>query len=395
VTSREEEYVTAGTKLRFGLAVRILPPGADEVDGILKIRGATEQLTSRLHEEAVRKRPRSPLMLSLMSADGSSSSSATEDLARDVFRRYVDHAFEGLPAEEKAQKTAALRWLARTMMRLNVSDVWLERMDPSWLSERWEQWASRYLSIATIVTLQVLCVAGVMVALDRPMRITVGVTSCAVAVALVLTKGYRVKPMESLRWSLRRAVRRLPLDLSVGLAVGAILGLAGDFAANVVLGALGAMCLTITSALEPAERQARVRPNEGVWRSLRYGVWFSLLLAPTVPLIVAYGILPHLATDQASAFGSSTLDYRLQVFLTICAFGVAVLFMVQGGAAALFHFILRLLLSIRTPMPIRLVPFLDDCTARGLMRRIGGGYIFLHRTLLEHLAGEDPSAPVA
>src|SRR5204862_6606898 len=44
VTSREEEYVTAGTKLRFGLAVRILPPGEAEVDLILKSRGATGQL---------------------------------------------------------------------------------------------------------------------------------------------------------------------------------------------------------------------------------------------------------------------------------------------------------------------------------------------------------------
>jgi hypothetical protein len=190
-------------------------------------------------------------------------------------------------------------------------------------------------------------------------------------------------------------VRRLPLDLSIGLAVGVILGLvAGSLGANVALGVAGAMCLTIVSALEPAERQARVRPNEGVWRSLRYGLRFSLLLAPSVPLVVAYGVLPHLATDQA-AFGSSSLDYRLQVTLTLMALGIAVLFMAQGGAAAIFHYMVRLLLSIRTPLPFRLVPFLDDCTARGLMRRIGGGYIFLHRTLLEHLAGEGerPASP--
>jgi hypothetical protein len=35
--------------------------------------------------------------------------------------------------------------------------------------------------------------------------------------------------------------------------------------------------------------------------------------------------------------------------------------------------VVRVLLAVRTPVPLRLVPFLDECTARGLMRRIGGG----------------------
>lgn len=392
VTSREEEYVSTGVKLCFGLAVRILPPSEEEVDRILKSRGAPDRLASLLHEEAARKRPQSPLMLSLMSADGASAPSATEDLARDVYDRYVEHAFHGLPAEQKLRKTAALRVLARAMIRLNTSDLWLERMDSSWLSRPWEQRTSRYLSIAAIVILQVLCVGGVAEALDRPPRITIAVTFSAVLAVLVLTRGYRrVKPMESLRWSLRRAIRRLPIDLGLGLLIGGIVGLVDNFAANAAMGVLGALSLTVISALEPAERQARVRPNEGVLRSLRYGLWFSLLLPPVTSVIFAYGIFPKLATDPAGSFGSSTLDHSLQVTLTLLAFGIAILFMLQGGAAVIFHYMVRLFLALRTPLPLRLVPFLDECTERGLLRRIGGGYIFLHRTLLEHLAHEGSS----
>jgi hypothetical protein len=37
-------------------------------------------------------------------------------------------------------------------------------------------------------------------------------------------------------------------------------------------------------------------------------------------------------------------------------------------------------------LPWRLVPWLDEMVARGLLRRVGGGYIFIHRSLLEYFA---------
>ena len=43
-------------------------------------------------------------------------------------------------------------------------------------------------------------------------------------------------------------------------------------------------------------------------------------------------------------------------------------------------------------MPLRYVPFLDYCAERILLRKVGGGYIFIHRTFLEHMARIDPDA---
>jgi hypothetical protein len=34
----------------------------------------------------------------------------------------------------------------------------------------------------------------------------------------------------------------------------------------------------------------------------------------------------------------------------------------------------------------RLVPFLDHCVDLIFLRRVGGGYIFVHRLLMEHFA---------
>ena len=37
-------------------------------------------------------------------------------------------------------------------------------------------------------------------------------------------------------------------------------------------------------------------------------------------------------------------------------------------------------------LPWRLVPFLDHCVDLIFLRRVGGGYIFVHRLLMEHFA---------
>jgi hypothetical protein len=40
-------------------------------------------------------------------------------------------------------------------------------------------------------------------------------------------------------------------------------------------------------------------------------------------------------------------------------------------------------------MPLNYVRFLDYCVDRVLLRRVGGGYMFIHRTMMEHIAGLD------
>jgi hypothetical protein len=44
------------------------------------------------------------------------------------------------------------------------------------------------------------------------------------------------------------------------------------------------------------------------------------------------------------------------------------------------------MLSRNGSLPLRLVPFLDECAERIFLRKVGGGYIFVHRLLMEHFA---------
>lgn len=57
-----------------------------------------------------------------------------------------------------------------------------------------------------------------------------------------------------------------------------------------------------------------------------------------------------------------------------------------GGWACLQHFTLRLILHRQNSIPWNYADFLDYAADRLFMQKVGGGYIFVHRMLLEHFA---------
>ena len=57
-----------------------------------------------------------------------------------------------------------------------------------------------------------------------------------------------------------------------------------------------------------------------------------------------------------------------------------------GGMAIIKHWMLRLILIANGYLPQHLLRFLDYCVERVFLRRVGGGYIFVHRLLMEHFA---------
>ena len=60
--------------------------------------------------------------------------------------------------------------------------------------------------------------------------------------------------------------------------------------------------------------------------------------------------------------------------------------LLYGGIACFQHFILRFLLWLNGFTPLLYVRFLDFAAERVFLRKVGGGYIFVHRMLLEHIA---------
>ena len=61
-----------------------------------------------------------------------------------------------------------------------------------------------------------------------------------------------------------------------------------------------------------------------------------------------------------------------------------------GGGACLQHLVLRLLIYRNGTAPWNYARFLDSCADRILLRKIGGGYIFIHRMLMDYFAALEP-----
>lgn len=64
---------------------------------------------------------------------------------------------------------------------------------------------------------------------------------------------------------------------------------------------------------------------------------------------------------------------------------------IRGGWAVLRQAILRWLLQRHHIFPRQTEAFLDDATSRILLRRVGGGYSFIHRLLMVYFADHDES----
>jgi hypothetical protein len=60
-----------------------------------------------------------------------------------------------------------------------------------------------------------------------------------------------------------------------------------------------------------------------------------------------------------------------------------------GGEAYLKHYVLRYLLIRSGAIPWHYIRFLEDATERILLRRVGGGYCFIHPLLLDYFAALD------
>lgn len=57
-----------------------------------------------------------------------------------------------------------------------------------------------------------------------------------------------------------------------------------------------------------------------------------------------------------------------------------------GGITVVRHIALRSVLTLTGHMPWRYARFLDYAAERIFLRKVGGGYIFVHRLLMEYFA---------
>ena len=156
-------------------------------------------------------------------------------------------------------------------------------------------------------------------------------------------------------------------------------------------------------AQEQIEDQDRQRFNQGVRRSARNSTIIGLLSGGIIGVLgflgywLSYGLNEGLSKGLSYGLNeglSKGLGDALSVVWLFAIGGGLFGWAVSGGWAVLRHVVLRWLLHRRQVFPWHAQVFLDDATARILLRRVGGGYSFIHRLLLEYFANlDDGNAP--
>ena len=203
------------------------------------------------------------------------------------------------------------------------------------------------------------------------------------------------KVVEAIRWSSRKAIDHLVVSAGVGLSVGLLLGLPTAISNGVIAGlhagviaglVFGGGLLLLTpfnSIVVPQlAEQTRLIANQGIWRSAWNGLMAGALTG--LGLGVVFGLLN--GSYNGLLIGTGSGIFFGVLFSLI--FGLS-----TGLSAFLRHFVLRFWLWRSTDVSLRLIPLLDEATERLLLRKVGGGYIFIHRLLLEYFASLKTTSP--
>jgi MFS family permease len=216
--------------------------------------------------------------------------------------------------------------------------------------------------------------------------------------------------VERVSWSLPRAVRSAAGSLSavVFLAVILVLSALGQSQDLIRIGLLVAIALGAPPALVTAvlggfeskeldDETRRLLPNQGIHHGGRTALVTAGLsaLASGLSIVLTFGVFGQaLNADISTILGGPVgrliedLPHHVQVAVVLGLIFASLYGLIgglaYGGYAFLSHFALRLTLWRELAMPLDYVRFLNYATDCILLRKVGGGYTFVHRLLQEY-----------
>ena len=229
-----------------------------------------------------------------------------------------------------------------------------------------------------------------------------------------LVGGFRqIKPVERASRPRKQLRRNLVSGLQFGLILTLILGLIYGFryglSGRLLDGLMFGLRMSLTFGLlfglvglmfgllfEPDTGLDRL--NSGGTQTPNHNIRLAAqhaLLAGLMVLIFASILRLSIApSDGLIAERNDWMSLRfghglLHIGLDLVAIGGVFVGLIGGGDIVVKHWIVRFALYLRGYAPWNYARFLDYCADRIFLRKVGGGYIFIHRLLLEHFAALD------
>jgi eukaryotic-like serine/threonine-protein kinase len=214
--------------------------------------------------------------------------------------------------------------------------------------------------------------------------------------------------VETISWKWSQFWKRTIPGSIFGLIVGLILGLIGglidglNYGLNYVLnyelinmlsvvlicGLIFALVSGLANGFADRIKVGKAFPNQGIKLSIRNSltaIFITFLTVGTV-LGLIFGLRIKLSTGFGTAL-STGLSAGLIVGLIV---GLN-----RGGSAVIKHYALRLILWLSGNTPLNFIKFLDHCAKLIFLKKVGGGYIFVHRMLLDYFADLTPQSTKA
>jgi hypothetical protein len=140
------------------------------------------------------------------------------------------------------------------------------------------------------------------------------------------------------------------------------------------------------------DMDTKIRPNEGFWRSLRNAAVASAVVGGGVWLVS--GLLVFITLLALVFLGGASIERSIILIAAVSLIVVTPISIVvsivtgarTGGLFCVSHLWLRLCMWWTRRAPIRYAAFLEETASQLLLRRVGGGYTFTHRILLDYFA---------
>lgn len=424
VCSRLADYSMLDTKLRLRGAVLLQPltqPQIATYFAQLPIDASIgQQAYDHLWDMAVAQKDEeaqqvlcTPLLLHVITLTYIHYPPTTELSLHQIFEQYVQRMLQPSPGQPSNSRYTSeqtknwLAWLAGRLKEHHQAVFHLEKMQATWLTtKRMRLLYSITASLSTGLfgwltsSLLVSLILGPLLG---------GLFGLIVGIVLgiggwVESRRTTVLRAERLEWSWAEAKQRLSdgsfsgpmIWVIFGILIGFLVGMMTGITLGWLSGALTALAVTmvlvfpviVSSGLQiGTEIPNKTESNEGIKRSARS----SLTVTVTSMLIGAVGVgligmlVGSLAGTPSTQLWATVGEGMIRGGY-IGLLGGLLVGLFFGGLPVLMHYTLRVVLSVSNYAPLNYVHFLDFATRRILLGKVGGGYIFIHRMLLEYFA---------
>ncbi len=429
VCSRVKDYEALTERLQLSSAICIKPLSQEKLYEFLDRAGASLASLKILlqQDRELEQFAQTPLILNIMSVayqdwsikDLLREFLSSEDRYRHLFDSYIkrmlhrrvmgkleQHSNSAKYPQEKVLHW--LSWLATTMVNESKIIFLIEKMQPTLLKNRSERIGYQirnFFSVGSISGLSLglglgliegQLIGGIIFGLIGGIIFgLIGGLGLGLIGGLieVLIPGFsqEIILFEQMNWSWQRAKSKIIRQVSVGIIFGLIFGfifylialldeyeMSGeDLFGFLFFALIGGMIFGLNSGLGTVEMKQRTVPNQGIQSSLKNSVRIGLIGG------IIFGLILLLFAGLIE-YGFD--EDELYAVLIIGWMAWLILWLKNGGFTCIQHFNLRRILYRKGCIPWNYARFLDYASERLLMKKVGGGYVFYHRMLMEHFA---------